>query len=142
MATLTWNPAGSFRRPGGLRSAFLWLLLTLLLAGAASYTHGSRYALVGHTSSPSADSQTIGPAADAVNVIHLAGPCVDPESAESDFSERRQAPRSEPVPLKTGAVDAPSLTYLDHRDMAGGGAGPPEPDLPALTVVELSLSRT
>ncbi|KQR64124.1 hypothetical protein ASF98_11485 [Arthrobacter sp. Leaf337] len=56
--------------------------------------------------------------------------------------ERRQAPRSEPAPIRTGAVDPPSVTSQQHGDRVISGAVPPEPDLPALTVIRLSISRT
>lgn len=139
----------------------MWLLLSLLLAGAASYTHGSRYAIVpGHdpfqtvgehglelvpprgetaasSDDPSASFSQI------VRVVHEVGPSVHPEALPKDRCERRQSPRSEPAPLRTGAVDPPSLV---HRQQPGEGIFssvlPSAPDLPALTVVELSISRT
>ena len=46
MAALKWSSPGVLRSPVWLRSLFVWLLLTLLLTGAASYTSGSRYAIV------------------------------------------------------------------------------------------------
>lgn len=154
MATLSWSSARILRCPLSLRSIFLWLLLALLLTGAASYTNGSRYAIVpAHSPVQSVGVQGTGavplqaesaaiPAGNsaweqrAVRAVHHAGPCADPEALE------RQAPRSEPSPLRTGAVDPPTLTYRQ----TGGGMFfsdiPPEPDLPALTVIELSISRT
>ena len=142
-----------------LRGVFVWLLLALLLAGAASYTHGSRYALVpGHSPFQSVGEQAVeavpaepdnaaspagtsASASQAVRVV-VAGPSVEPEALEKDCCQRRQAPRSEPAPVRTGAVDQPSLTY---RQPAGGilsSVVPPGPDLAALTVVDLSISRT
>lgn len=46
MLALSWSPPGVLRCPVSLRGFFVWLLLALLLAGAASYTQGSRYAIV------------------------------------------------------------------------------------------------
>ena len=161
MAALSWSKLGMLRRPVSLRGIFVWLLLSLLLAGAASYTHGSRYAIVpGHGSFQAVGEQGLesvplrGEAAASsgdlsasvsqiVRVVHEVGPFVDPEALPKDRCERRQSPRSEPAPLRTGAVDPPSLT---HRQQPGGGilsiVLPPAPDLPALTVVDLSISRT
>jgi hypothetical protein len=163
MATLNCTPEGMLRCLVSLRGLFVCILLVLLVAGAASYTHGSRYALVGHgpfltapaqpahsgatlteALPPPATSSSQGapPSSDSalVPVTHYAGP-LDPESLERDCCERRQAPRGEPAPLRTGAVDAPSLLLRED----GGGvlfAAPSEPDLPALTVIRLSVSRT
>ena len=39
-------------------------------------------------------------------------------------------------------MDPPSVTYQQPGDVLLNGAVRPEPDLPALTVVELSISRT
>ena len=39
-----------------------------------------------------------------------AGPAAGTEELEKDCCERRQAPRSEPAPIRTGAVDPPSVT--------------------------------
>ena len=60
---------------------------------------------------------------------------------ERDCCERRQAPRGEPAPLRTGAVDAPSLLLREDGGEVLSPA-PSEPDLPALTVIQLSVSRT
>lgn len=164
MAALSWIPLGKLRCPVSLRSVFVWLLVAVLVAGAASYTHGSRYAIVGHGPFQSAASQSAGPAAvetesppaevavsagetplpvsDAVRAVHQAVPFVEPEELERDCCERRQAPRSAPAPLRTGAVDPPSLLYRHPGDAVLFGAVPPAPDLPSLSVVHLSISRT
>ena len=157
MAALSWSSRGMLRCTVPVRGIFVWLLLALLLAAAASYSHGSRYALVpGHSSFPSVEKQGVeamppetaashdrasSSASRVVNVVE-AGPSVEPEALEQECCERRLAPRSEPSPVRTGAVDPPSLT---HREPGGGtlsSVAPPEPDLPALTVVQLSISRT
>ena len=109
------------------RSVFVWLLLVLLIAGAASYTSGSRYALVpGHGPVQSAAEQaaaevpaqadtSAGPAEPAASaqhsarVIHEAGPSAEPAGLERE-GERSKAPRGEPVHVRTGAVDPPSLS--------------------------------
>lgn len=169
MAGLTWSSPGTLRRLVSSRSALVWLLLVLLLAGAASYTHGSRYALVGHSPFQSVGAQSagaqlvslvgiqdvappagtsLGPgdtpasASQAIRAIHQAGLFVDPESVERDCCERRQAPRSEPAPLRTGAVDPPSVLQRHPSDAGLSNPVPPGPELQALTVVQLSISRT
>lgn len=160
MAALSWSSLGMLRRPVSLRGVFVWLLLALLLTGAASYSHGSRYALVpGHSSFQSAGEQgvsavppqaepaaspadTSASASQAVRAVHQAGPFVEPEEVEKDCCERRPAPRSEPAPVRTGAVDPPSLTYRLPGDGILSSVVPPQPDLPAPTVVKLSISRT
>ncbi|WP_066288349.1 hypothetical protein [Arthrobacter sp. B6] len=160
MAALSWSSLGMLRRQVSLRGVFVWLLLALLLAGAASYTYGSRYAIVhGHGPVQSAAGQglervppqpettasrsdTPASASQAVRVVHEAGPSVEPEELEKDCCERNKAPRGEPVPVRTGAVDPPSLTHRLPGDAILAGNVPPEPGLPALKVVELSISRT
>lgn len=134
------------RRVGMLRSHLVWILAVLLLAGAASYSHGSRYAIVGHGYSQSAAAESVAAEATGQAVGQAggpsAGPSSDPESMEDKCCERRKAPRSEPVPLRTGAVDPPSLLHGQPGPAILAGNLPPEPDLPALTVVQLSISRT
>jgi hypothetical protein len=156
MATLGSPALGLLRCLVSLRGVFVWLLLVLLIAGAASYTAGTRYALVpGH--SPVLGGQTAGDvplraiadadpaapsasAAQSVRVVHEAGPSAEPAGLEND-GERIKAPRGEPVPVRTGAVDPPSLIQLPGGSLHSHDV-PPEPELPALTVVELSISRT
>lgn len=163
-----------------LRSAFAWILVALLVTAAASYAHGSRYALVGHgpfqtagaqagplASGAQPDSRSVsqeagqqpveaGPAQatpagpadhtepgfNPVHVVHHAGPCVDPDALERDCCERRQAPRSQPALLRTGAVEPPAELQRQPGDDVLSTIFPPEPELPALTVVQLSVSRT
>ena len=148
------------RRVGVLRSHLVWILAVLLLAGAASYSQGSRYAIVGHGYSQSAGAeqgaqaaaQAVAQAAETVGQAvgqatgQAAGPSAnqssDRESVEDGCCERRQAPRSEPVPLRTGAVEPPSLLHSQPGPAVLSGILPAEPDLPPLTVVQLSISRT
>lgn len=160
MAALSSSPDGVLRCPVSLRSVFVWLLLALLLAGAASYTHGSRYAIVpdhgpvqstqeraagevrlqAETAASPAD--TSASALQRHGVVHHAGPRAGTEEVERDCCERPQAPRSEPAPVRSGAVDPPSLTGKQPGTGMFAGTVPPEPDLPALTVIKLSISRT
>ena len=160
MAALNWSSLGMLRSPASLRSLFVWLLLTLLLTGAASYTHGSRYAIVpGHGPVQTADHQVptevppqAEPAASPADTSpstsqstgagHRAVPSLGTEEVEKDCCQRRHAPRGEPAPMRAGALDPPSVTHQQPGDALLNGAVPPEPDLPALTVVELSISRT
>lgn len=159
MGALSSSLPEVLRSPVSLRGVFVWLLLVLLLAGAASYTKGSRYALVpAHgpvqpvgekaveakpraeiTASPAA---TPAPVSQEVRVVHDAGQFVEPKELEKDGSERRRAPRGEPVPVRTGVVDPPSLTQRQPGDGILSSIEPLEPELPALTVVDLSISRT
>jgi hypothetical protein len=160
MATLGSVSHGHLRCPKVPRSVFVWLLLVLLIAGAASYTSGSRYALVpGHGPVQSSAEQaaaevpaqaetSTGPAEPAasdqhsVRVIHEAGPSAEPAGLERE-GERSKAPRGEPVPVRTGAVDPPSLIQrLPGGPLHSASDVPREPELPALTVVDLSISRT
>lgn len=160
MAALSWSSPGMLRCPVSLRSVFVWLLLALLLTGTASYTHGSRYAIVpGHGPVQSAGEQgtegkppqaetatspaaTSAPASQTVRDVHQVVLFVGSEGLEKDCCEWRQAPRSEPAPVRTGAVDPPPLTHRQPGDGILCSVAPPEPDLPALTVVKLSISRT
>jgi hypothetical protein len=157
MAALSWSPLRMLCRPVPLRGLFVWLLLILLLTGAASYTHGSRYALVpAHSPFQSASKQGIesmppesaaspaGTSARASQVLRVveAGPSVEPGALEKECCEPRLAPRGEPAPVRTGAVDPLSLTHRDPGDRILSRVVPPEPDLSALTVVRLSISRT
>lgn len=160
MAALNWPVLTVLRRPVSLRSAFLWLLLALLLAGAASYTQGSRYTLIPNhvpvqllgvpadaglpleavTAASPADASASG--WKTAGIVQHAGPAAGNEELEMDCCHRRQAPRSEPAPVRTAAADLPSLTIQQEEDKAIAGARPPTPDLPALTVIKLSISRT
>lgn len=160
MAALNWSSLGMLRSPASLRSLFVWLLLALLLTGAASYTHGSRYAIVpGHGPVQTTDHQgpqevrsQAEPAASPADTspstsqstgpVHRAAPSHGTEEVEKDCCQRRHAPRGEPAPVRTGALDPPTVTYQQPGEALLNGAAPPEPDLPALTVVELSISRT
>ncbi|WP_258803165.1 hypothetical protein [Pseudarthrobacter sp. NS4] len=161
MATLRWSSLGKLRCLVSLRSVFVWVLVAVLVAGAASYTHGSRYKLVGHGPFQPAAAQSAGPAAvpppaeaavgagetslpasGAVRAVHQAVPYAEPEELEGDCCERRQAPRSEPAPVRTGAVDPPSSLHRQPGDAVLFGAVPAAPDLPSLSVVQLSISRT
>lgn len=159
MAALSWSPLGVLRCPVSLRSVFVWLLLALLLAGAASYTHGSRYAIVPehgpvqateekaavvvplHAETAFSPAETSASALQTRDVAQV-GPTAGTEEMEKDCCERRYAPRSEPAPVRTGAVDPPPLTSQQPADRIISGALPQEPGLPALTVIKLSISRT
>lgn len=159
MSTQSESSLGILRGATPLRSAFVWLLLTLVLTGAASYTHGSRYQLVpGHSQHQSTGERCVeevpapaesAPAPDevpapvfqAVSAVHEIGPSAEPAALEHD-PERRCAPRGEPAPVRTGTVDPPSLTHRLTGGWMLSSAVPPEPDLPGLTSVELSISRT
>lgn len=158
MSTRKWPAAthplastDALRRGGPLRIVFVSLLLALLVASAAAYTHGTRYALIGHNTPESAPNpvslvsapQHATPSADpdALPAPAQARNTTDWETGQNGCCERRPAPRSEPAPLRTDAA-GPSATA--PRNQASGVVqhAPPEPDLPTLTVVSLSVSRT
>jgi hypothetical protein len=159
MAILGSPALGILRGRVSLRSSFVWVLLALLIAGAASYTSGSRYALIpGYGPVQSAGGQATGvvpPQAETsagqaetsasaphpVRVIHEAGPSAEPAGLERE-GERNKAPRGEPVPVRTGAVDPPSLIQRLPGGTLHSSDVPREPELPALSVVDLSISRT
>ncbi len=159
MAALSWSSLGMLRSPTSLRSLFVWLLLTLLLAGAASYTHGTRYAIVPgcspiqaiHNPGPTEVPPQAKPAvkvsgtsisfSQATDTGHVAAPSSGTEESGKDCGQSRHAPRGEPTP-RTGFGDSPSVAHQYPGDALINNTAPPEPDLPALTVVELSISRT
>jgi hypothetical protein len=121
-----------------LQCIILWFLAALLVTGAASYSHGSRYDIVpGHSPLDSVGAADVEPAPS-----FAAGPCIDPETLEKGCCERLPAPRSEPVPVRTGAVDPRSFAGGQPGDWMHPRIGPGEPDLPAPMLVKLSISRT
>ena len=159
MAALNWSSQRMLRSHVSLRRLFVWILLTLLLTGAASYTHGSRYAIVPgydplQTAGDLAPQEVPPQAVPAASTAHssMTAPqstgtvdCAAPhgtEETEKDCCQRRHAPRGEPAPMRTGVLHPPSATEHQPGERMLNGAVPPEPDLPALTVIELSISRT
>lgn len=129
------RPAVSLlRRIRWLRSVLVCILAAVLLTGAATYSQGTRYDLPG-SHFPTAAAAPVAPSADEP------GESNDPEKL-SDDSEPRCAPRGEPAPLRTGAVDPPASLHRLPGDAALSSTVPEAPDLPALTVVKLSISRT
>lgn len=158
MSTTKWptatrpdGPPAAIGRPGPLQITFISLLLTLIAAGAASYYHGSRYALIGHDTALSAPAQPIGvtethsevaPAhPEARTALAQAGHLPDQNTEEKRCCERRPAPRSEPPPLLAWAVNPPDLP---PRAPQTGAHAPalPGPELRASRLITLSVSRT
>ncbi|MFJ6028772.1 hypothetical protein ACIQCN_15030 [Pseudarthrobacter sp. NPDC092424] len=119
------------RRLRSLRSLFVCVLAALLLTGTATYSHGTRYDLPGNNL----------PAAAAGTSADEPGASSDPEEL-SDDSERRFAPRGEPAPLRTGVVDPPQLLHRLPGDAVLSTGPPAQPESHALTLAELSISRT
>ncbi|BCW17439.1 hypothetical protein NtRootA9_01470 [Arthrobacter sp. NtRootA9] len=127
------------------------VLLALLVASAAAYTHGTRYALIGHDTQESApapvslvsapQSATPSPNPDTLPAPAQGGKTKDQETGQNGCCERRPAPRSEPAPIRIDAADPPA-TAPRNRSAGVVQHAPPEPDLPTLTVVSLSVSRT
>lgn len=150
MATLNRPKPDFLRGRFPLRSSLLWLLAVLLVTGAASYSHGTRYAIAGHGYFPA--TQTAAPQTavaqptvpDAADVVQdLAPDCIAGSATrEADGCGRPPAPRSEPAPLRTGVVDPPASLHRFPGDAYLFSPDPGGPDLPALTVVQLSISRT
>jgi hypothetical protein len=148
-------------RPVALQRFLVWILVAFILAGAAAYVQGTRYALAGHLpqavlqsadattppevapSAPNGQTRGNTPSLSSLKIpAHSqSGPLQDKKPPDGNCSERHQAPRSEPAPLRT----APSPGQLRP---APAGSPPSsrhivsEPDLPALTVVQLAVSRT
>ena len=160
-----------FQRPLPTRvqpSFVAWLLLALLVAGAAAYSHGTRYALVaapsvngsasGHvavsTLAPVADraaaasaellpGTAVYPAASTSFHADQALPCLEQGPSHRYHSAWYTASRGEPSPTKAFALSPPQarqapLPVIDQGD----GAASPVPARHALTVVQLSISRT
>lgn len=164
MTGTKWDNEEILRRLMPPRRLISWLLLAVLVMGAASYLHGSRYGIVpahgalssgahAHQDPPGAASP-----ADAVlrpGVISAHDPGAvramqqvswsgDAKVPPQKCCERRSAPRSEPVPLRAAALDQPLLLAPRPNSADGifSALPPPEPDLRALTVLKLSISRT
>ena len=110
MAALNRSLPGLLRCIVPLRSVFVWIVAALVLAGAASYSHGSRYAMIpDHALAQSPDEPAAGtllqedntpgpadmPAAapPSAGAAHHAGPAVGPAEPERDCCKRRHAPR-------------------------------------------------
>lgn len=146
---------GKLRRVPWLRSAFVWILAVLLLTAAATYSHGTRYAISGNNFFATAEALPAGmdnPCASAGNdsgtqesgpasPVHRACPA-GPDSSAEDCCGRGQAPRGEPVPLRTGAVDPPPMPHREPGGAHAAATPTEEPEFSALTLAELSVSRT
>ena len=153
------------------RSVLVWLILAALVAGAAAYSQGSRYALVAGQDSGRTTAQTVtkNPDISALQSVVVPGagpqhPVVQPlqsASVRMDHGHRRafhceergqqrqdccfqyHAARGEPSPVRAPALDPPATV-----------AGPlpsPDPSVPppsqkdrglALSLTQLSISRT
>ena len=144
---------GTLRRHISPRSVLTWFLLAVLVTGAASYCLGSRYAIVpGHAALYSAPHQdpAIAPSpantassSAAVGVIQHEPRFEEQKMPQQECCERRSAPRSEPAPLRTGVTDLPAMTHrLCCADGPLSAVTSPEPGPPALTIIQLSISRT
>lgn len=150
MATLDRPKHDFLRGRFPLRSSLLWLLAVLLVTGAASYSHGTRYAITGHGYFPATETAAAQTSASesaatrsASAVQDLAQDCIAGSATrEADGCGRPPAPRSEPAPLRTGVVDPPASLHRFLGDAYLFSPDPRGPDLPALTAVQLSISRT
>ena len=129
MAALNRSPLQLLRCVGSLRSVFVWLLLVLLLTGAASTRTAADTPLFPATARsssrhpglkiapPQAETEAgpAGSAVPAVRAVQHAGPSIEPEELEKDCCERRLAPRGEPVPVRNGVVDPPTVALRATR---------------------------
>lgn len=123
MAALSWSPPGVLRRPlSPLRGIFcgsFWPFCwqvpppTRRAAGTPSFLIMARYQQ---------------PA-----LFHQAGPAVAAEELDKDCCERRQAPRSDPAPVRSGTVDPPALTGWQPGDgMVSVSSQPPGKSCPVM----------
>ncbi|MFB0836852.1 MULTISPECIES: hypothetical protein [unclassified Arthrobacter] len=115
--------------PAALRILFGWLLLAALLVAAASYSQGTRYALVAEP----------GP---APSVVQHAAALHSPAPQHHACCDRYPAPRSEPAPTKAAAPDPPRAAAPAALQHVLQVAQEPEPRRQALTLDQLSISRT
>lgn len=140
----------------------MWILLACLIAGAASYVQGSSYPLAGHMPAvPASSAESLAAHAEPskpseqaqagtlmLTSHHLPGFIAgeafqDEKPLERACCERRQAPRAEPVLLRTALVHSADQVQCGSPGCAlTSPLMPPEPDLPSLTVVQLAVSRT
>jgi len=160
-------PEGTIRVPAALRILFGWLLLAALLVAAASYSQGTRYALVAEP----------GPALSAVQhaaAIHSPGPlnaaagaelrhpassvhvadghpaataghnasCPEDVPQHHACCDRYPASRSEPAPTKAAAPEPPKAAAPAAPQHVLQVAQDPGPRRQALTLNQLSISRT
>ncbi|MBT2596401.1 hypothetical protein [Arthrobacter sp. ISL-72] len=140
-----------------------WFLLAVLVVGAASYVQGARYGLATAQAKPAVLDYLTAPgtslpaetgvradrtstAEESFSAPAAAVPVASPArdyTREHDCCGPRPAPRSEPAPLRTVAPAPPAGAPTSSP----GGDGlfavtPQDPDLPVLTVIQLSISRT
>lgn len=148
MASLIRSSSRMLRCFVSRRSPFVWVLTLLLILGAASYTQGSRYALIGHSSvsestSPGSHGADETNGSRSVPVIHKTSPRFGPTPMDRECCKSRSAPRGEPAPLRTGGVDPPTfLIGQQAGDEHQSRSVPAEPGPQRHMIVQLSISRT
>ena len=155
------------RRRPSLRGVLSWLLLTALVAGAASVCQGSRYALAAGPGSclaavsepdmkapstpnaggsadsswPSVEVSAGGPG--AAQDIPAATQFREPAVPQQECCQRRPAPRSEPALLRIALPDPPAaLTPPSAAASLLVSDAPPQTEPATPAPQQLSISRT
>lgn len=146
--------------PAALRILLGWLLLAVLLVAAASYSQGTRYALVAESAPAlSAVQQEAVPHSPAplgaIAGTELRHPgssvhakeghdasCPEDSPQHHACCDRYPASRSEPAPTKAAAPDAPTASVAAGPQHVLQVAQEPAPRRQALTLDQLSISRT
>ena len=146
--------------PAAPRILLGWLLLAVLLVAAASYSQGTRYALVAEPA-PALSAVQHAAAAhfpDPLNAVagaelrHPASSvhardghdasCPGDSPQHRACCDRYPASRSEPAPTKVAAPDPPTVAAAAGQQHVLQVAQEPEPRRQALTLDQLSISRT
>jgi hypothetical protein len=159
----------TIRKPKMLRLVLSLMLLCALVAAAASYSHGSRYALV--TGHPKFSSTVAHPAtvpaptaqrasaldgngphgglvasnAGPVRAVRAATQPRDSASTQERGGERCPAPRGNPASLRGGVLDPPALHAAQQHTVFLESMSPPvssEPHPRASASIELCISLT
>jgi hypothetical protein len=135
----TAMPAKAVRVPAALRTLLGWLLLAALLAAAVSYSQGTRYAMVAQDQAASIVSVMDGHDAGQGNQN---ASCPEDSQHHHACCDRYPAARSEPAPSKAAAPDPPAAALPPGPQHVLAVVQEPEPRRQALTLDQLSISRT
>jgi len=153
-------PERTIRVPAALRILLGWLFLGVLLVAAASYSQGTRYALVAEPAPALAAVQQAAAAhfheplnaAAGAELLHPASSvhardghdvsCPGDSPQHHACCDRYPASRSEPAPTKVAAPDPPTVAAAAGQQHVLQVAQEPEPRRQALTLDQLSISRT
>jgi len=146
--------------PAAPRILLGWLLLAVLLVAAASYSQGTRYALVAEPApalsavqhAPATHSPAPLNAAAGAELLHPASSvhardghnasCPEDSPQHHACCDRYPASRSEPAPTKAAEPDPPTAAVTAGPRHVLQVAQEPAPRRQALTLDQLSISRT